>query len=822
MEIDLYSWPSYFDNEGRLLDEYKLRKTSFFHGLSDDIRREAWPVMLSLWDRDSTSLIRHTARDKMLKEYEHLRNGWINAQPELFDREMKQSIKTIGKDVRRTERQHPYFAEEDGEGLRMLRRILITLSAYDTEVSYVQGMNEIVAPILLTLQEESLTFWCFVKLMPLLRDRLLTLDISPQLSSTADLVQYFDSDLYLHIEQLTGGHWLFCFRWYLLMFKNEFKTEDILRLWDVLFSQHNTAHFEIFIGTSIILMHKEEVLACGTSDQLLHFAQSVTAKLNVGIVINYARDLSVKIASTEGLSDNLAALVKQVDKVPPPLVGFVRRRQCFQNVYSGRQHMNDDLIKSLMSLNTSQTAPRTTPLFFNCTEASVPIPTQNYLAGIQGVQPLTLAETPQLAPPPTDAQLLAASASMSNPRSRQRRPDALYKDSVSAGGSAVVGQAPGSGHYDNSAQPSTEPGAQHSAQPNVQHSAQPSVHNSVQRSAQQYGTGAYSGQYEHHNHQYDYSQGYNPEHYANSQQYHVNNQEYHLNNQEYYANNQEYYANNEEYYASNQEYYANNEEYYANSHNHSVTNEQSVYQGSDNNVYNYQDQYSYQQQGHPVQQQGHPAQQQEHPVQQQGHPVQQQGHPAQQQEHPVQQQGHPVQQQEHPVQQQGHPVQQQGHQVQQQGLPVQQHGHPVQQQGHPVQQQGHPVQQQGHPVQQQGHQVQQQGHPAQQQGHPAQQQGHPAQQQGHPVQQQGLPVQQHGHQVHNFHNSQHQTSDPPIEASTSVDNISVAESEASRSPQSENVPQNVQSVKEDDDALSKISDDFWDMGISVHSNEALS
>ena len=38
MEIDLYSWPSYFDNGGRLLDEYKLRKTSFFHGLSDDIR----------------------------------------------------------------------------------------------------------------------------------------------------------------------------------------------------------------------------------------------------------------------------------------------------------------------------------------------------------------------------------------------------------------------------------------------------------------------------------------------------------------------------------------------------------------------------------------------------------------------------------------------------------------------------------------------------------------------------------------------------------------------------------------------------------------
>ena len=56
-------------------------------------RSEAWPFLLSVWDRDSTSLNRHHARDKMSKEYEHLRNGWINAQPELFDHEMKQSIK---------------------------------------------------------------------------------------------------------------------------------------------------------------------------------------------------------------------------------------------------------------------------------------------------------------------------------------------------------------------------------------------------------------------------------------------------------------------------------------------------------------------------------------------------------------------------------------------------------------------------------------------------------------------------------------------------------------------------------------------------------
>ncbi|KAL5255973.1 hypothetical protein ACHWQZ_G011251 [Mnemiopsis leidyi] len=528
MEIDLISWPAYFDNQGRLLDEYKLRKTSFFHGVSENIRSEAWPFLLSVWDRDSTSLNRHHARDKMSKEYEHLRNGWINAQPELFDHEMKQSIKTIGKDVRRTERHHPYFTDDDSEGLRMLRRILITLSVYDAEVAYVQGMNEIVAPILLTLQEESLTFWCFVKLLPLLRDRLLTLDISPQLSSTADLVQYFDSDLYLHIENLTGGHWLFCFRWYLLMFKNEFKTKDILKLWDVMFSQHNTGHFEIFVGTSIILMHKEQVLACGTSDQLLHFAQSVTAKLDVNVVINYSRDLSVKIANTEGLSDNLAALVKQVDKIPPPLVGFVRRRQQFKDVYSGRQHMNNDLIKSLMKLNTSQTA-QTTPLFFNCTESPIPIPTQNYLSGIQGVKPLTLAETPELAPPPTDMAGVGLTGTPVT-RSRQLRPDALYKDSLSAAVSQsselqsehwAHGRLQGQGevapqHNYNSGGYST--GVQYDSPAQYQSTAQ--FDNAVQYNTQYPGSINYEthpGQYTDYQYQYEYEQNH-------CQEYHVTGQ----------------------------------------------------------------------------------------------------------------------------------------------------------------------------------------------------------------------------------------------------------------------------------------------------------
>ena len=76
---------------------------------------------------------------------------------------------------------------------------------------------------------------------------------------------------------------------------------------------------------------------------------------------------------------------------------------------------------------------QTTPLFFNCTESPVPVPTRDYLSRIQGVQPLAVAAAPELAPPPTAPPPTAVLPAGQSPiGARTRRPDALYKDSFSA------------------------------------------------------------------------------------------------------------------------------------------------------------------------------------------------------------------------------------------------------------------------------------------------------------------------------------------------------------------------------------------------------
>lgn len=67
----------------------------------------------------------------------------------------------VERDVPRTDRNIPYFADEHGEGLKYLFDILVTYSMFNFDLGYAQGMNDLLAPILETLRDEVLAFWCF-------------------------------------------------------------------------------------------------------------------------------------------------------------------------------------------------------------------------------------------------------------------------------------------------------------------------------------------------------------------------------------------------------------------------------------------------------------------------------------------------------------------------------------------------------------------------------------------------------------------------------------------------------------------------------------
>jgi len=58
-----------------------------------------------------------------------------------------------------------YFKGDDSPGLDTLRNILMTYMMYNFNLGYVQGMSDILAPILMEVQDEIHAFWLFVKFM---------------------------------------------------------------------------------------------------------------------------------------------------------------------------------------------------------------------------------------------------------------------------------------------------------------------------------------------------------------------------------------------------------------------------------------------------------------------------------------------------------------------------------------------------------------------------------------------------------------------------------------------------------------------------------
>jgi len=71
----------------------------------------------------------------------------------------------IEKDIYRTDRTHPFFEGDDNENVEMLQEILMTYVMYNFDLGYVQGMSDLLAPILYVMQNEVDAFWCFVGFM---------------------------------------------------------------------------------------------------------------------------------------------------------------------------------------------------------------------------------------------------------------------------------------------------------------------------------------------------------------------------------------------------------------------------------------------------------------------------------------------------------------------------------------------------------------------------------------------------------------------------------------------------------------------------------
>ncbi|XP_075504838.1 uncharacterized protein LOC142542215 [Primulina tabacum] len=165
-------------------------------------------------------------------------------------------IEQIDRDVMRTHPDMPFFSGDSTfakSNQEALRNILIVFAKLNPGIRYVQGMNEILAPLYYvftndpneenTGSAEADTFFCFVELLSGFRDNFVqqldnsVVGIRSTITRLSQLLKEHDEELWRHLEMTTKVNpQFYAFRWITLLLTQEFNFGDCLLIWDALLS----------------------------------------------------------------------------------------------------------------------------------------------------------------------------------------------------------------------------------------------------------------------------------------------------------------------------------------------------------------------------------------------------------------------------------------------------------------------------------------------------------------------------------------------------------------------------------------------------------
>nr|XP_025123222.1 small G protein signaling modulator 1 isoform X4 [Bubalus bubalis] len=141
----------------------------------------------------------------------------VTYSPELLDL-YTVNLHRIEKDVQRCDRNYWYFTPAN---LEKLRNIMCSYIWQHIETGYVQGMCDLLAPLLVILDDEALAFSCFTELMKRMNQNFPHGGaMDTHFANMRSLIQILDSELFELMHQ-NGDytHFYFCYRWFLLDFK---------------------------------------------------------------------------------------------------------------------------------------------------------------------------------------------------------------------------------------------------------------------------------------------------------------------------------------------------------------------------------------------------------------------------------------------------------------------------------------------------------------------------------------------------------------------------------------------------------------------------
>lgn len=165
-------------------------------------------------------------------------------------------LEQIDRDVMRTHPDMHFFSGDSAvakSNQDALKNVLTIFAKLNPGIRYVQGMNEILAPIFYIFKNdpdktnasyaEADAFFCFVELMSGFRDNFCqqldnsVVGIRYTITRLSMLLKHHDEELWRHLEVTTKiNPQFYAFRWITLLLTQEFNFVESLHIWDTLLS----------------------------------------------------------------------------------------------------------------------------------------------------------------------------------------------------------------------------------------------------------------------------------------------------------------------------------------------------------------------------------------------------------------------------------------------------------------------------------------------------------------------------------------------------------------------------------------------------------
>ncbi|XP_012508500.1 PREDICTED: small G protein signaling modulator 2 isoform X2 [Propithecus coquereli] len=207
------------------------------------------------------------------------------------------NLHRIDKDVQRCDRNYWYFTPSN---LERLRDIMCSYVWEHLDVGYVQGMCDLLAPLLVILDDDQLAYSCFSHLMQRMSQNFPNGGaMDTHFANMRSLIQILDSELFELMHQ-NGDytHFYFCYRWFLLDFKRELLYEDVFAVWEVIWAARHISseHFVLFIALALVEAYRE-IIRDNNMDftDIIKFFNERAERHDAQEILRIARDLVHKV-----------------------------------------------------------------------------------------------------------------------------------------------------------------------------------------------------------------------------------------------------------------------------------------------------------------------------------------------------------------------------------------------------------------------------------------------------------------------------------------------------------------------------------------------